>query len=231
MRMWRGWLLWAAVGGLLATLPSQLAPELRLLAGTLRTEAALDLVSLVRGVAAALLLGCALWWWASVTAVLVAAARGRRVRPRGCPRWLHRAVLGALGAAVTGGLAAPALAVDGADAAASSVEVVRGLPYPDRPAGPATDLTTAPTRPPRAPAARPALAEVAPLPAPSHVVRPGDTLWALAARDLSPAASAAEITDRWRLIYRLNRAAIGPDPDLIVPGTSLELPTPREETR
>lgn len=217
MRMWRGWLVWAAVGGLLAALPSRLAPELRLLAGTLRPEAALDLVSLVRGTAAVLLLGCALWWWAATTAVLVGAARGRRLRPRGCPRWLHRVVLGALGVAVTGGLAMPALAVDGAGAAASSVEVVRGLPYPDR-----AEVE---------PVARPALSEVRRPPTPSHVVRPGDTLWTLAARDLSPAASAAEITDRWRLIYRLNRAAIGPDPDLIVPGTSLELPTPREETR
>jgi nucleoid-associated protein YgaU len=212
MRIWRAWLLWAAVGGLLAALPGQLSPELRLLAGTLRPEAALDPVALARGLAAGLLLGCVLWWWAAATAVLVAATRGRRLRPRGCPRWVHRMVLGALGAAVAGGLATPALAADGADAAATSAEAVRGLPYPDRAEG------------------EPVLADTAP-PAGHHVVRPGDTLWALAARDLSPAASAAEVTDRWQLIYRLNRAAIGPDPDLIVPGTSLELPTPREETR
>lgn len=226
MRMWRGWLLWVTLGGLLAALPGQLAPELRLLADTLRPDAVLDLVALVRGLAAALLLGCALWWWAAATAVVVATTRGRRLRPRGCPRWVHRAVLASVGAAVASGGATAAVAVDGPDVTSSSVDVVHGLPYPDRAEG-----VTPPS--PRHPS--PSQVSTGHVPRGqvhhSHVVRPGDTLWALAARDLSPGASAAEITDRWRLIYRLNRAAIGPDPDLIVPGTPLELPAPREESR
>ncbi len=216
MQIWRGWLLWAAVGCLLAPLPSQLAPELTLLATTLDPASALDLVALLRGLAAVLLLCCTLWCWAAATAALVAVGHGRRARPRGCPRWVHRAVLGALGAALTGGLATPASALDGENAPTASLTVVRGLPYPDRAEGAA---------------ARPVLARPETTTGRRHVVVPGDTLWAIAARDLSPDASPADVTDRWQCIYRLNRAAIGPDPDLIVPGTSLELPSPREETR
>ncbi len=216
MRIRRGWLLWAAASCLLAALPPQLAPELALLTSALDPASTLDLVALVRGLAAVLLLGCGLWWWAATTAVLVAAGRGRRARPRGCPRWVHRAVLGALGAALTGGLATPALAFDGSGAPSDPVTVVRGLPYPDRAEGGVS---------------RPVLARTATPTRPQHLVVPGDTLWAIAARDLSPDASPADITDRWQQIYRLNRAAVGPDPDLLVPGTSLELPSPREETR
>lgn len=59
-----------------------------------------------------------------------------------------------------------------------------------------------------------------------HRVRPGDTLWAVAAERLPDAGSAADVDRQWRRIYRLNRAAIGPDPDLIRPGTVLILPSP-----
>ncbi|GAA3514089.1 hypothetical protein GCM10022234_06160 [Aeromicrobium panaciterrae] len=57
------------------------------------------------------------------------------------------------------------------------------------------------------------------------VVRPGDTLWAIAARSLPPGASNAEIAhacDRW---YAANRAVIGDDPDLIHPSQHLTPPT------
>jgi nucleoid-associated protein YgaU len=57
----------------------------------------------------------------------------------------------------------------------------------------------------------------------TYVVRPGDSLWAIAARLLrnhDPAAVAAA----WPELYRLNAATIGPDPDLIHPGTELRLP-------
>ncbi len=229
MGSWRGWLWWVAAGVLLAALPAHLAPELRLLVATLGPTAPPDLVSLLRGLAAAVLLGCGLWWWAAATAVLLAVERGRRTRPRGCPRSLHRIVLGALGVAVSGGLAAPALARDEPAGAPASVEVLSGLPYPDRARG---DRASACTTPPeRSAHARPVVTPASPPLARRHVVVPGDTLWDLAARDLSPDASAADVSDRWQRIYRRNRAAVGPDPDLLVPGTSLELPTPGEETR
>lgn len=56
------------------------------------------------------------------------------------------------------------------------------------------------------------------------VVIPGDSLWRIAADRLPAAATdvrIAEAVDRW---YVRNRAVIGPDPDLILPGTRLEQP-------
>jgi nucleoid-associated protein YgaU len=55
-------------------------------------------------------------------------------------------------------------------------------------------------------------------------VRPGDTLWAIAARHLGPAASDAQIAAEWPRWYEMNRDAIGDDPDLILPGTELSPP-------
>lgn len=58
----------------------------------------------------------------------------------------------------------------------------------------------------------------------SIIVRPGDTLWAIAARSLPPSASAADIaaaTSRW---HDANRAVIGVDPHLIFPGQQLTPP-------
>ena len=67
-------------------------------------------------------------------------------------------------------------------------------------------------------------------------VRPGDTLWAIAAADLaarqatsSPAL--ADVAAYWPRVYALNRAVIGPDPAVIEPGQRLRLPaTPAPTT-
>ncbi len=59
----------------------------------------------------------------------------------------------------------------------------------------------------------------------SVVVRPGDTLWAIAEGQLDLGADAATIAracDQW---YRANRDVIGPDPDLIRPGQRLAPPS------
>ena len=62
-------------------------------------------------------------------------------------------------------------------------------------------------------------------PAPSaYTVVPGDCLWSIAAHRLPPTASAAEIDRAWRGIYEANRAVIGSNPSLILPGQILELP-------
>jgi len=59
----------------------------------------------------------------------------------------------------------------------------------------------------------------------SHVVEPGDTLWDIAAARLVPAERlAANINRYWRQVYRANRSAIGGDPDLLHPGTRLQVP-------
>jgi len=56
------------------------------------------------------------------------------------------------------------------------------------------------------------------------VVAPGDTLWDLARRHLHRGATDAEIARAWPRWYRANRAVIGPDPNLLLPGMRLRVP-------
>lgn len=56
------------------------------------------------------------------------------------------------------------------------------------------------------------------------VVREGDSLWSLAAGQLGPQAGNAEIAAHWSRWYERNRAVVGNNPDLIVPGQVLEAP-------
>jgi nucleoid-associated protein YgaU len=57
-----------------------------------------------------------------------------------------------------------------------------------------------------------------------RVVRPGDSLWALAAAELGPHATDPAVAARWPQWYAANRGVIGPDPDLILPGQVLRIP-------
>jgi hypothetical protein len=69
-------------------------------------------------------------------------------------------------------------------------------------------------------------------PGTGYTVEPGDTLWDIAADHLRPAQrSAASVHRYWRQIHRANRPAIGADPDLIHPGTRLDVPRFRSERR
>ncbi|MGN6613068.1 MAG: LysM peptidoglycan-binding domain-containing protein [Angustibacter sp.] len=56
------------------------------------------------------------------------------------------------------------------------------------------------------------------------VVRRGDSLWTIVARALGPRASDAHVAAQWPRWYEANRATIGPDPDLLQPGTTLHAP-------
>jgi hypothetical protein len=78
-----------------------------------------------------------------------------------------------------------------------------GLPMPDRPAG--TPLVAR---------GRPRLT----------IVRPGDTLWQIAARHLGPAPTEAQVAADWPRWYAANRSVIGDDPGFITPGTVLQAP-------
>lgn len=55
-------------------------------------------------------------------------------------------------------------------------------------------------------------------------VKPGDSLWQIAQESLPIDSTRAEIANLWHQIYALNKDAIGPDPNLIHTGTTLELP-------
>jgi nucleoid-associated protein YgaU len=57
-------------------------------------------------------------------------------------------------------------------------------------------------------------------------VRPGDSLWSLAANRLGGTPSAARIQAEWPRWYAANRQVIGADPNLLRPGASLLVPDP-----
>jgi nucleoid-associated protein YgaU len=60
------------------------------------------------------------------------------------------------------------------------------------------------------------------------VVRTGDSLWRIAERTLADRGNgmvtSADIAQFWPVIYEANRALIGDDPNLILPGQTLEIP-------
>jgi nucleoid-associated protein YgaU len=59
------------------------------------------------------------------------------------------------------------------------------------------------------------------------VVRRGDCLWTIAARQLGPAATDSRTAAEWPRWYSANRAVLGPRPDLLDPGQRLH-PPPRQ---
>jgi nucleoid-associated protein YgaU len=118
---------------------------------------------------------------------------------RGAPsagsRGPRRVVLAACGVALSGALAAPSYAT----ADRPSPDPLSGLPLPERAQGPARPVDR------------------------TVVVRPGDSLWVLAERDLGTRATDRRVSDRWHAIYRRNSGVIGPDPDLVQPGQVLKI--------
>ena len=55
-------------------------------------------------------------------------------------------------------------------------------------------------------------------------VRPGDCLWTITATLLGGRATDAEVARAWPALHRANRGVLGPDPDLVLPGTALRVP-------
>jgi nucleoid-associated protein YgaU len=133
----------------------------------------------------------------------------------------------------------------GASATAMVVTVLPAAAWADSPAPPAPAATASPLDWPGLAAPSPAPVRHLPAPAvglvsPRHhrgwprpdelVVRPGDSLWSLAARRLGAGAPATAIAAEWPRLYAANRTAIGPDPNLIHPGQRLTPPAPDERT-
>ena len=185
----------AAAAIALVTLPTVASP--RLASGPDFTDL------LVRGCAVASLLAVG-WLWAITTDVVarVLMTGGRVVVRRPGP--VRLLLLTACGAVVLGAAVSPASADDNRPVAPQSLA---GLPLPDRATG--DGFVSHPAEP-----------------GPRIVVRvrPGDSLWAIAEDRLRPRPSVVELVDYWHRIYDRNSDAIGPDPDLILPGQLLELP-------
>ncbi len=110
-----------------------------------------------------------------------------------------------------GAVAEVTVRCDGSGSASATALPLDGLPLPDLP-----EVTS----PPRS---LDALVRV----------RPGDSLWSLAAEHLGPAAPDPAVDRLWRRWYAANRAVVGPEPDLLLPGQLLRPPDiqpPRRRT-
>ena len=193
------------------------APPLLRVTGPLLADgpgalASIRFVDALAGGCAAALLVCT-GWLVATGALLVLAHLGRLLAPdsttwahlteaagRACPAVARGAVTAVLGVAVGATATAPAWADPG------EATGVTGLALPDRATGGALPATGHATRT-------------------SHVVvRPGDSLWSITA-DLLPAGAPDRAIDAgWRALHAANRVLLGPDPDLVRPGTRLALP-------
>lgn len=154
------------------------------------------------GSGAALVL-CAAWLALIGLACALEAATGGAPGPltRVVPFVVRRTVLLGCGVAVgTASVTVPASSHEKARVPVSPppAHALVGLPLPDR-----------------QPGAAPA----------TYTVRPGDSLWSVAAARL-PHGSAEHVIDAtWRRLYAVNRGVIGEDPDLLLPGATLLLPS------
>jgi hypothetical protein len=188
-----------------------------------RGLAVLPLDTVLVGSCAGLLLGCLLWLLA-VAAIVLTSSVARELSPRGrlaaplarlearsCPTLVRHLVTAALGLAMTAGVAGPVAADP------SGAGRLDGLAVPDRTSG--------------AVPAGPAHGAVSPPPTRTVEVRPGDSLWSMATHLLPAGATDRQVTDAWRRLFRANTARVGPDPDLILPGTRLVVPDLHEHHR
>ena len=167
---------------------------------------------------------CGVWFWVTTTIVILQAASGlaadHRPQRRGCPEFVRRAVLIACGVAVAGSMSVPAHAAAPRGDPSHIGHTLAGLPLPER----AVRQDSHAIRMPQA-----HLTPIARADADRHAggsqvrVRPGDSLWSIAARTLGPTAATAEVNQRWHEIYELNQALIGADPNVIHPGQELRL--------
>ena len=144
------------------------------------------------------------WLWVVTSVTVAEVVTGSVPRSGGAAR---RLVLLACGAAVVAGTALPAQASSG-----DGVEVLVGLPLPERAVAPATSGRPGTPAPRRR--------------ADAYVVRSGDSLWSIARAHPAPSG---DVETRWRAIWRHNRDVVGDDPDLIHPGQALRLPAHRHE--
>lgn len=194
------------------------------------------------------LLACP-WVWLVATSTVVDHLRGRGLRNTGVVR---RLVLGACGVAVSL-TALPAHAETDVPDTGRSASVLDGLPLPDRASsGPgrapaAPEVTSRPVEPPTAPPLSQPTAEPVADDTDGtrdtdetgatddtgdtddnrvHEVRPGDSLWVIAAEHSHSSPGGADVATVAQALYEENLDVIGADPDLIHPGQELVLPDP-----
>lgn len=177
--------------------------------------------------------GWLLLLWSAIGLSVTAAAAlpgiagriGSAIAGRTVPVAVRRVAAVALGLSLAGQSGTALAAAPSAGAAA--------VPVPGAAAHPTSDDVDWPLpEPPRAAAVDWPLPRTAPPAGPTRpehvvVVRPGDTLWSIAAARLEPGASTAEIAAEWPRWYAANRRTVGPDPAHLEVGVRLRPPRGR----
>lgn len=123
--------------------------------------------------------------------------------------------------------AIPAAAVAGAEQPPLDLDWGQPAPGPNAEGRTGPDADSAGADPPRP---SPVPEPVGPQHTVDAVVRAGDTLWAIAERELRAAGAvptARAVAQRWPAWWAANRDAVGGDPDLITPGLRLVAPPQR----
>ncbi|GAA1990532.1 hypothetical protein GCM10009718_30310 [Isoptericola halotolerans] len=210
-------------------------------AGALRVDDWVELVVLAAGLAAAT------WVLLGATAALVGVAAVRRGRAgrttdnvvgRWAPGVVRRLARGAVGASLGAGMAlTPAAALaDDRPAPGDGPAAVVSLGWETTSQQPSPPVQATDDERPVAPDPRPPTEstddDVTDAQRASNqvdeqdevVVVRGDTLWAIAARDLPPDASDADVLRAVTSWHDANRDVIGDDPDVILPGQVLRAP-------
>ncbi len=187
-----------------------------------------EALALVASCAALLLAG---WLAVSTTAALLAHLPGRvgALADRLAAAWaplVARRLAAALVGAALGGALAPGTAVADPSWRQLSPPAAAAAAASPAPPGPGW----VPTRPVQRPQPSPRLVGAASAQpgAREVVVHRGDTLWGIAARHLGPQATDAEVATAWPRWHAANRAVIGADPGLLLPGQVLLAPDDRQ---
>lgn len=196
----------------------------------------LGLAEVVGAAAAGIGLAIAAWWVIALVCAVVSAIAETRGRTglatrtaAWSPTFMRRLVAVVLGLQLMG---APMALADGGNGPidprwqpGTSTSESASSPSPE-PELPGTRIT--PHWTPQPPAADPG--SLGPVPtrpsdtSPGVVVHAGDSLWSIAADALGADASDLEVAVAWPEWYRSNRAVIGPDPNVILPGQILHAP-------
>jgi hypothetical protein len=197
------------------------APPSRTLPALLSPSATADPTAPL--VALAALVAWALLAWLSLVGAVTLAGRLPGMTGRAAtglvrhmaPPAVRRLIALALGLTLTTGVAGSATAYAAAPTPPAPRPVAASLDWPT--ASPTPELDWA-----AAPIAAPQVNDE------TVVVRPSDSLWAIAAAHLPEDAPDMAVAQAWPAWWAANREAIGPDPALIHPG--LQLTPPRSST-
>jgi nucleoid-associated protein YgaU len=180
------------------------------------------------------------WWIVSMilatsAAVLEKVGKKRAAAAVGifCPGFMRRLAMAALSVQLLSAPVAGAVQPPAGPASVPAQEVAVSAAWHPTGEDPRQAPELQPHWRPHAPVIDPGLVAAQPVraaqsisQAPGEVtVLAGDTLWDIAARELGPAATDVDVALHWPRWYQANKATIGQNPDVLLPGQILKSPS------